>query len=217
MLSLDEWNVWYKAHSPSDLKQPGWPVAPRLLEEIYNFEDALIIGGSLIAMINNADRVKSACLAQLVNVIGAIYTENGGPAWRQTIFHPFSLAARHARGTVLRTRVSSGTFSTGKLTGLPTVISSVIHDADSGTTTVLVMNRSTSEEADATIDLRGGSGDQAIELALELKHDNLKAVNSKDAPDEVAPRELENVTIEGGTIRAVLKPLSWNILVTKDA
>lgn len=109
MLSLDEWNVWYKAHTPADLKKPGWPKAPPLLEEIYNFEDALVVGGALIILINNADRVKAACLAQLVNVIGAIFTEAGGPAWRQTIFHPFAQASRHERGQVLRTKVQTGT------------------------------------------------------------------------------------------------------------
>ena len=91
MLSLDEWNVWY-AHAAADLRKPGWPKAPQLIEEVYNFEDALIVGGALITLINNADRVKAACLAQLVNVIGAIMTETGGPAWRQTIFHPFAQA-----------------------------------------------------------------------------------------------------------------------------
>ena len=94
MLSLDEWNVWYKAHTPADLRKPGWPKAPPLIEEIYNFEDALIVGGALITLINNADRVKAACLAQLVNVIGPIMTETGGAAWRQTIFHPFAQASR---------------------------------------------------------------------------------------------------------------------------
>ena len=102
MLSLDEWNVWYKAHTSADLRKPGWPVAPRLIEEVYNFEDALIVGGVLITLMNNADRVKAACLAQLVNVIGAIMTEPGGPAWRQSIFHPFAQAARFGHGKVMR-------------------------------------------------------------------------------------------------------------------
>jgi alpha-N-arabinofuranosidase len=97
MLSFDEWNVWYKARSVADLQQPGWPERPRLLEEVYNVEDALLVGGALIVLMNHADRVKVACLAQLVNVIGAIMTEPGGPAWRQTIFYPFSQASRCAR------------------------------------------------------------------------------------------------------------------------
>lgn len=91
MLSFDEWNVWYKARSIDDLRKPGWPQAPRLIEEVYNFEDALVNGGALIVMMNNCDRVKkTACLAQLVNVIGPIMTEPGGAAWRQTIFYPFA-------------------------------------------------------------------------------------------------------------------------------
>ena len=51
-------------------------------------EDALAFGGACISLLNHADRVKAACLAQLVNVIAPIMTETGGPAWRQTIFHP---------------------------------------------------------------------------------------------------------------------------------
>ncbi|HYE38315.1 MAG TPA: alpha-L-arabinofuranosidase C-terminal domain-containing protein, partial [Ramlibacter sp.] len=107
MIAVDEWNIWYKARFGEHARQPGWPQAPRLIEEVYNFEDALAAGGALSVLMNNADRVKVACLAQLVNAIGAIRTERGGSAWRQTIFHPFTLAARHARGQVLRPAISS--------------------------------------------------------------------------------------------------------------
>ncbi len=99
MLSLDEWNVWYKAHKPSDLRKPGWPKAPRLIEEVYNFEDALIVGGVLITLMNNADRVKAACLAQLVNVIGAIMTETAArPGGRRS-----SIRSRKRRGLATAT------------------------------------------------------------------------------------------------------------------
>lgn len=217
MLSIDEWNVWYKAHTPSDLKQPGFPEAPKLLEEIYNFEDALIVGGALITMINNADRVKSACLAQLVNVIGAIRTETGGPAWKQTIFHPFAHASQYARGTVLRARITTGTFSAGKLTSLPLVISTVIHDEESGGATILVLNRSVDEPCELEVELRGFGGNQKVDTALELHHDDLKAVNSKEAPEEVSPRQSTGVTIDGTTLKATIKPLSWNVFVTRPS
>ena len=39
-------------------------------------------------------------------------TRTGGPAWRQTIFHPFALTARYARGTVLRTEPVSPRYET---------------------------------------------------------------------------------------------------------
>ena len=91
MLSFDEWNVWYRTRRRREGRaKPGWPEAPQILEEVYTMEDALTFGGACISLLNHADRVKSACLAQLVNAIAPIMTETGGPAWRQTIFHPFA-------------------------------------------------------------------------------------------------------------------------------
>ncbi len=67
-------------------KVEPWQIAPPLLEDVYTFEDALLVGLMLITLLKNADRVKIACLAQLVNVIAPIMTRKGGGAWRQTIF-----------------------------------------------------------------------------------------------------------------------------------
>ena len=80
-------------------------MAPDILEEVYTMEDALAFGGACISLLNHADRVKAACLAQLVNVIAPIMTETGGPAWRQTIFWPFAQWSNHGRGRVLRATV----------------------------------------------------------------------------------------------------------------
>ena len=68
--------------------------APRLIEDIYSLTDAVVVGTLLNSLLRHADRVKIACLAQLVNVIAPIMTEPGGPAWRQTTYHPFALTAR---------------------------------------------------------------------------------------------------------------------------
>jgi alpha-N-arabinofuranosidase len=170
MLSMDEWNVWYKARTPTDLAKPGWPQAPKLLEEIYNFEDALVVGGALITLINHADRVKAACLAQLVNVIGAIMTETGGPAWRQTIFHPFAQAARLARGNVLRLVTQCGTFSAGDYAAAPLLLATAVHDPASGAVSLFALNRSR-ESMSLSADLRG-LGTLSIAESFELKHDD---------------------------------------------
>ena len=74
-LSFDEWNVWYHSNGA---KFEKWSVAPKLLEDIYTFEDALLVGSMLITLLRHCDRVKIACLAQLVNVIAPIFTETGG-------------------------------------------------------------------------------------------------------------------------------------------
>lgn len=213
MLSLDEWNVWYKAHTPADLKKPGWPKAPPLIEEIYNFEDALIVGGALITLINNSDRVKAACIAQLVNVIGPIMTETGGPAWRQTVFHPFAQASKYSRGEVLRTSVETTSYSTATHPQVSHLLTSVMHDRESGTVTLLALNRSKEAGMELELELRGLGAGRKVTFASELHHADLKAVNSKVAPDAVAPATLEDVTVAGEVVRAELKPLSWNVIV----
>ena len=50
--------------------------APHLLEEEYNFEDALLVGGLVNSLIRHSARVHVACLAQLVNVIAPIVTNS---------------------------------------------------------------------------------------------------------------------------------------------
>jgi alpha-N-arabinofuranosidase len=215
MLSMDEWNVWYKARTPDDIAKPGWPEAPKLLEEVYNFEDALVVGGALITLINHADRVKSACLAQLVNVIGAIMTETGGPAWRQTIFHPFAQASRLARGNVLRLVIESGTFRAGDYKAAPLLLATAVHDSETGAIAVFALNRS-QEPMALSAELRGFD-DLVITESFELKHDDLKATNTRNAPDAVSPVKHPACKASGGGLEATLKPLSWNVFALKAA
>ena len=214
MLSLDEWNVWYRAHTPEDLRKPGWPWAPKLIEEVYNFEDALIVGGALITMMNNADRVRAACLAQLVNVIGPIMTETGGSAWRQSIFHPFAQASRFGHGDVLRAQVETDTFATTTHSHAATIVASVVHDEKSGDANVFVLNRHATQEVQLEVELRG-LGEREIAFAQELQHHDLKATNTKQAPDAISPREKSDVRFANGKIVMTLKPLSWNVIATK--
>src|SRR6185312_3016555 len=91
-LAFDEWNVWYHSRD-ADSKREPWSIAPPQLEDIYNFEDAILVGCMLITLLKRSDRVKMACLAQLVNVIAPIMTETGGGSWRQSIFFPFMHAS----------------------------------------------------------------------------------------------------------------------------
>src|SRR5687768_14159673 len=74
-LSFDEWNVWYRARNgPATDGRRAF--APRLLEEVYNLEDALLVGGLLNTLVRNAERVRVGCLAQLVNVIAPLVTND---------------------------------------------------------------------------------------------------------------------------------------------
>ncbi len=224
MLSFDEWNVWYRTRrSRAERVKEGWPVAPPILEEIYNMQDALAFGGACISLLNHADRVTAACLAQLVNVIAPIMTETGGPAWRQTIFHPFAQMSRLGRGRVLRTHVESDTYDASyydprgaqelffPVPKVPYVKVAAVADDSGRGVSLFLLNRDLEQDIEVTLDIRG-FGRFAVAEALELRHADLKAINSKAEPNKVAPVALKDVAVDGATLRIGLKPASWNVV-----
>ena len=217
MLSFDEYNVWWKARPNGKLKKPeGWPVAPALNEEIYNFEDALVLGGAMIALLNNADRVKIACLAQLVNIIAPIMTESGGRAWRQTIFHPFADVANLASGETLRQAVESETFSSKRLGELAYLLSSTTHDRPKKRVCVFALNRHLSEEMEFSLELRGQLEHLTLAESRVLGGFDLGATNSAEA-ETVQSSSHPTARIDGSTLRARLQPGSCNVFVLSHA
>src|SRR5690606_18368984 len=169
-ISFDEWNVWYQHRAES---QPpagdDWPIAPVLLEDRYNVADAVVVGGLLISLLRHTDRVHSASLAQLVNVIAPIMTEPGGRSWKQTIFHPFSLTSRLANGDVLRLVVESALVQTARLGEAPALDAVATFDASTGDLVVFAVNRAAAEDLQLELHLRGFPGLRLVE-ALTLSN-----------------------------------------------
>lgn len=209
-LSFDEWNVWYHTHE-SDKEIPRWGVAPSRLEDIYNFEDALLVGGLLITLIKNADRVKIACLAQLVNVIAPIMTDPNGGAWRQTIFYPFLHASKFGRGNALHTDVSCPKYDCRSRTDVDCLDSVAVQNED-GTTTVFVLNRSLTEDLDASFVVAGA--DSVLEH-IQLVGHGMKDVNSLSS-FPVVPAKVAAGEMEGETYRTVIPKASWNVIRLKS-
>ncbi|MBE7068262.1 MAG: alpha-N-arabinofuranosidase [Clostridiales bacterium] len=204
-LSFDEWNVWYRA--VGDKHGDGrWTEAPHLLEEVYNFEDAVLVGTLLSSFQNHCDRVKVACLAQLVNVIAPVMTENGGKAWAQTIFYPFMYASNYGRGTTLQTIKETEYYEcNGKQ--IPYLYGSVVDNEERGELVVFVANRSLEESMELELCLENYGNYKLVEH-VELYHDDLKAINDKDE-QRVLPVNRE---IEENSSTVSLKKHSWNML-----
>ena len=211
-LSFDEWNVWYHSNEQDKevWKQGKWNRALPLLEDIYNFEDALLAGSMLITFLRNADRVKIACLAQLVNVIAPIMTRNGGGCWAQTIFYPFMHASCYGRGTSLRALVNSPVYDCRDYDAVPLIDSTAVM-GDDGSVTVFCVNRDTAEDCELSIDLRAFDKLRFAEHIV-LHHDDVKAVNTEEHPDNVAPAAGAPASIDGGRASVVVPALSWNVI-----
>lgn len=207
-LSFDEWNVWFHS-SENDKKIKPWQVAPPILEDIYTFEDALLVGCLLITLLKNSDRVKVACLAQLVNVIAPIMTENGGAAWAQTIFYPFMHASKFGRGTALQPVIRCDTYDCKKLKNVPYIESIGVYDDNS--LTVFAVNRSLEKEINFEIDLRDFNEYEAAEHIV-LEHDDLKAVNTKENPFNCVPTTKPLNKKENDSLEVTLSKHSWNVI-----
>jgi alpha-N-arabinofuranosidase len=200
-LSFDEWNVWYRARSGTAVDGQR-KVAPHLLEEIYNLEDALVVGGLLNTLIRRSDRVRLACLAQLVNVIAPIMTSENG-LFRQTIYYPYAWALEHARGKALELAVTSPAYEI-TVAGRPPARSresmSVPYldvagtiDVESKTVSLFVLNRDLEKARDLEL-VWHETTPTRVNTCQVLTGSDLKAENGFDAPDRVVPKPLDPPT-----------------------
>jgi alpha-N-arabinofuranosidase len=212
-LSFDEWNVWYHSHETSQriMREQPWQVAPPLYEERYRLEDALAVGCMLITLLKHADRVKIACLAQLVNAIAPISTLTGGPAWRHTTYYPFLHASRYGRGAVLDLQVASPEYPNAKYDSVPLLEAIATLDEARDELTIFAVNRGQEAPLPIEGDLRSLEGYQVAEH-LVLEHPDRKATNTPERPNEVVPHSRGDALLHGGKLSALLAPLSWNVI-----
>lgn len=209
-LSFDEWNAWYHTKE-SDKKIEYWLQAPPRVEDIFTFEDALLVGGLLISLLNHADRVKIACLAQLVNVIAPIMTTVGGDAYRQTIYYPFYYTSVYGRGDAIKVNIEAPKFDCKEYTDVPMLDSVAVVDKEKGELTLFVLNRSVDEDLEVEIDLRTFDVERCI-MNIALEGSEFGAVNSAQHPDNVVPTDKKVGICSDGYLKAVLNHASWNML-----
>jgi alpha-N-arabinofuranosidase len=208
-LSFDEWNVWYRT-TTGDAVDGKRQEAPHLLEEVYNLEDALLVGGLLNSLIRNSDRVKIACLAQLVNVIAPIVTNPNG-LLRQTIFYPYSWALQFARGAALKLLVESPEYEIPGMDHLPYVDVAATYNAESKDVSVFVLNRDLSKVREVEFLWEDNAPSHVVDSRI-LTGDDLKAFNSFEGPQRVAPRPFEKPATTGMRTRLEVPPRSYSMI-----
>ena len=217
-ISFDEWNVWY--HSEEQDKkilsgQEGWPHAPAILEDVYNFEDALLVACLINSFIRKSDIVKIACLAQLVNVIAPIMTEEGGAAWRQTIFHPFKLASLHARGNALQLDIHSPCYAVEWATDVPYIDMSAVYNEEEKTLSLFIVNRHESEHISLRTEFQQFQNLHVSAHQILSGHD-LQSCNSSQFPDRIRPDKGEALVIDNQQIEISVAPLSYHFIQLKE-
>jgi alpha-N-arabinofuranosidase len=213
-ISFDEWNIWDVDRYVAEDKRTAvddWPVAPRILEDVYSVADAVVLGSLLISLLKHADRVTSACLAQLVNVIAPIRTEPGGPAWTQTTYVPFATTSRLARGQALAVAVRCATYETAAYGEVPLVDAVATHDAATGAVALFLVNRATDASTTVEVDLTR-TGVSRITETVAVWDEDLTAANTLAHPERVRARTDDTAHLDDGRVRIELPPVSWTAL-----
>jgi alpha-N-arabinofuranosidase len=215
-LSFDEWNVWYRARGGKDTDGQR-TFAPRLLEEDYNLEDALLVGGMVNTLLRQAERVRVGCLAQILNVIAPLETSETS-VLRHTIYYPYAWALKYAHGRVLDLRVESETYpirgrglmpAFARDDDVPYLDVAATLDPANGQVCVLMLNRDLESERELTLEWRDPAPSRV--LACEtLTGTDLKAVNTFEQPTKVAPRPLD-APRPGSTMTFKLPPRSYSV------
>ncbi len=209
-LSFDEWNVWY--HS-NNAPYERWSMSPPRLEDIYNFEDALVVGSMLITLLRHCDRIKIACLAQLVNVIAPIFTKTGGGIFEQTIFYPFEHMSNFGRGAALNPIISCPKYDCKEFTDVPYLEAIAAYDEENESMTVFCVNKSLDEKMLLEVNMLDFEGYKPVEFISMDGYDRY-AENSLENPF-VKPHNNPVPEIDGGIMTASLKPFSWNVIRLK--
>ncbi len=211
-LSFDEWNIWFHSNEADNtiMKNTPWGIAPALLEDVYNFEDALAAGCLLITLLRHADRVKMACLAQLVNVIAPIMTLPGGDAWKQTIYYPFMHASLYGRGKALSPVIRSDKYDSVNFTDVPYLESTAVWNEETNEITLFAVNRSLETPLELDCFIQGFGTLNSID-SIVLQNDDLKAVNGP-GKQTVVPQKGAYPNIDGEHITCLLPKASWNVL-----
>ena len=200
-LSFDEWNVFNSTQADAGDDGRRQP-APHLAEEIYNLEDALVVGGMVNTLLRRSDRVRIACQAQLVNAVAPILTNDNG-LLRQSIYYPYAWGLAEARGNVLDLALeapvyevpdfgeagSEGRRNTRHKVPVPYLDVAGTLDAAAGKATLLILNRDLEKACELEVVWRDLTP-KKVNSCQVLTGPDLKAFNSFESPNRVVPQAL---------------------------
>ncbi len=220
-IAWDEYNVWYRTITPDENLQET--IVSNDLEERYNLEDALVIAGFLNAFIRNADIVKMANMAQLVNVIAPIFVEEDG-IFLQTIYFPLQLFANNVFGTSLDVFVDCETYSTpeffyfiesmgptAKLDAVPYLDVSAAYN--NGEVIICIVNRHKEKEISTDIISQTGTFSGSFRV-YEINGPDIKAQNDF-GKELIKIVEKPEVKAKGNQVNYSFPPHSFTMLKGK--
>ena len=203
-IAWDEYNVWYRARGAAQRGR-------RILEERYNLEDALVIATLLNSFVNHAHIVKMANMAQLVNVIAPIFTNEKG-LFLQTIYYPLELFANNTKGKSLQLFVDGPAYKSKRYDKVPYLDCSA--SIDDSALVLNVVNRHRDQPIDAEVELQDKQFASELSVA-EVNGPDIKAEN--DFGVTKVKTTTRSLSASGRRLRYNFPPHSYTMLKAKLA
>ena len=170
-----------------------------------------MVGLLLITLLKHSDRVRMACLAQLVNVIAPIMTEENGPAWKQTIFYPYLHASKYGRGIALNPALRSSKHDTKDFTDVTDVDAVAVWNDEQDQVTIFAVNRDLDQDIVLEADVKAFAGYRLLEHIV-LEHGDMKAVNSAESQTVLPKTVGDRDQLQDGLLQSKLGKASWNVI-----
>ena len=168
----------------------------------------------LNSLLRHCDRVKVACLAQLVNTIAPIMTETGGK--RLETNHILAILLRFSLWQRERFLISDLMYRHMENTRqgrVPFADCVAVYHQETQELDIFVINRNQEEPLEMSLDLSGFGNTCTVLEHITLSHSDLDAVNDRDNPDEVYPEVVAVYKkVECNSYCATLGSLTWNLL-----
>lgn len=201
-LIMGEWGTW---HEP----EPGSP--PGFLYQQQTIRDALVASQSLNIFNQHADRVKMANIAQTVNVLQAMILTRGEQMILTPTYHVFDFYTVHHDATLLPMELNAGEYSfDGE--SIRAITASASRDEDGAIhITVSNLDPRNARRIEGTVQ---GQAVRRVSGRI-LTADDMRAHNTFETPNVVAPRPFDGAHLAGDRLTIDLPPMSLVVLRLK--
>ena len=195
-LSVDEWGTWFTV-------EPG--TNPGFLYQQNTLRDALVAGINLNIFNKHSDRVRMACIAQMVNVLQSVILTEGPKMVKTPTYHVFHMY-RHHQGAMLLDSALTGVNETGiGEWQVPEITESV--SRKDGIITITLNNLSTKDGKELDVILTGKDSYELVEANI-VTSDDIHTYNTFEEPEKLTEEKLSGVSVNKNTLKVTLPAAS---------
>ena len=181
-LMVDEWGCWFDV-------EPG--TNPGFLYQQSTMRDALVAAVSLNIFNRHCDRVKLACIAQMVNVLQSVVLTEGDKMILTPTYHVFHMY-RHHQGAQLLDSEIAGTETAGAGESSVPALQESVSVQEDGTVTVTIANMSVEKSYPVDLVFMEKKPESAEARILT---NEMHAKNTFEEPDVVKEEDFDGVTL----------------------